>query len=158
MKSDERRVMVCGPPAPTHVPAQGMQQMGHLHGNGIPLIMPEDEKTLPMLESSYAHVEMEYMPTSAQVEATRRRQSHSCRPTSQRAAGAVEACISRRHVLGGCSAVRLTQARTSARTLSAHTHMHAHTHCKHLHTHTQAHTRTHTHTHTHTHTCPHYRP
>jgi hypothetical protein len=46
---------------------QGSQQLHALHGNGIALSMPEDDKMWSMLESSYQTLEFHYAPNAQQV-------------------------------------------------------------------------------------------
>ncbi|KAF5832617.1 hypothetical protein DUNSADRAFT_11434 [Dunaliella salina] len=45
---------------------QGSQQLANLHGNGQLLLMPEDDKTWSMLESSYNTLEFDFVPNMNQ--------------------------------------------------------------------------------------------
>ena len=39
----------------------------NLHGNGLPISIPEDEKMWSMMESSYQQLEFQYAPSQQQV-------------------------------------------------------------------------------------------
>lgn len=52
---------------------QAVQQLLGLHGNGLTISIPEDEKMWSMIESSYLSLEFTYNPTPDQVCGSKRR-------------------------------------------------------------------------------------
>ncbi len=58
-------------PAPTPAPprAQSVAHLQALHGNGLPIAIPEDDKMWQMLENGYSSMEFDYASSAEQVAA-----------------------------------------------------------------------------------------